>query len=110
MKIGFIGLGNMAQAMIGGILTKGLYQKQDIIGSCKTEETAKRIREQFGIAAGTDNRKTADEAEVIVLAVKPIFLQEVITEIRDLMCIRDRFGLGFCNSLDIGYLLQDLAI
>lgn len=85
MKIGFIGLGNMAQAMIGGILTKGLYQKQDIIGSCKTEETAERIREQFGIAAGTDNRKTADEAEVIVLAVKPIFLQEVITEIRDLI-------------------------
>lgn len=85
MKIGFIGLGNMAQAMIGGILTKGLYQKQDIIGSCKTEETAERIREQFGIAAGTDNRKTAGEAEVIVLAVKPIFLQEVITEIRDLI-------------------------
>ena len=85
MKIGFIGLGNMAQAMIGGILTKGLYQKQDIIGSCKTEETAERIREQFGIAAGTDNRRTADEAEVIVLAVKPIFLQEVITEIRDLI-------------------------
>lgn len=83
MKIGFIGLGNMAQAMIGGILAKGLYQKQDMIGSCKTEATAARIREQFGIVAGTDNHKTAREADVIVLAVKPVFLQEVIAEIRD---------------------------
>lgn len=35
MKIGFIGLGNMASAMIGGILKKELYSAEDIIGSDK---------------------------------------------------------------------------
>ena len=40
MKIGFIGLGNMANAMIGGILAKGLYTKDELIGSSKTEATA----------------------------------------------------------------------
>ena len=40
MKIGFIGLGNMATAMIGGMLQKGIAKPEDIIGSSKTETTA----------------------------------------------------------------------
>ena len=37
MKIGFIGLGNMATAMIGGMLQKGIAKPEDIIGSSKTQ-------------------------------------------------------------------------
>lgn len=85
MKIGFIGLGNMAQAMIGGILGKGLYRKEELIGSSKTAATAARIAEEYGIETGTDNRKTAAEADAIILAVKPVFFAEVIDEIRDLV-------------------------
>ena len=55
MKIGFIGLGNMANAMIGGILAKGLYTKDELIGSSKTEATAERIHEKYGIKTCTDN-------------------------------------------------------
>ena len=85
MKIGFIGLGNMASAMIGGILKTGICQPRDIIGSAKTTATAERIAEKYGIAAGTDNQNTARQADVIVLAVKPIFLSEVIAQIRDIV-------------------------
>lgn len=84
MKIGFIGLGNMATAMIGGIIGKGLYRSADIIGSAKTAETAKRVADQYGIETYTDNKKVAAGADVIVLAVKPVFLPEVIAEIKDL--------------------------
>lgn len=42
MKIGFIGLGNMASAMIGGILKKELYSAEDIIGSDKSEDSVKK--------------------------------------------------------------------
>ena len=49
MKIGFIGLGNMATAMIGGILGKRLYTKADIIGSDKLQSTADKAKEKFGI-------------------------------------------------------------
>lgn len=83
MKIGFIGLGNMADAMIGGILAKGLYDKTDIIGSAKTDATASRIHEKYGIVTGTDNCKTAHDADVIILAVKPVFFSEIITEIKE---------------------------
>lgn len=82
MKIGFIGLGNMATAMLGGIIDKGLYKSSELIGSAKTEKTAKRVAEKYGIETCTDNKKVAECADVIVLAVKPVFLPEVISEIK----------------------------
>lgn len=84
MKIGFIGLGNMAQAMIAGILKNGLAAGEEIYGSARTPETEKRMKEQFGICVTGDNRKTAQEAEIVVLAVKPQFFEEVIGQIKDL--------------------------
>lgn len=83
MKIGFIGLGNMAKAMIGGMLQEGVVEREDVVGSAKTEATLERIEEEFHIATFKDNRQVAEAADVIVLAVKPVFLQEVIGEIRD---------------------------
>lgn len=82
MKIGFIGLGNMACAMMGGILKKNMAAPEDIVGSAKTESTVERVSKEYGITASLDNRKTASEADILFLAVKPVFLDEVITEIR----------------------------
>jgi len=83
MKIGFIGLGNMAAAMIGGMLEKGLVEPKEIIGSSKTTGTAEKIKERFNITTVTDNKKVAAEADVLFLAVKPLFISEIISEIRD---------------------------
>ncbi len=85
MKIGFIGLGNMATAMIGGILQKGMAQPQDIIGSAKTESTKEKVKTQFQIEIAGNNRETAEKADILFLAVKPIFLGDVISEIRDVV-------------------------
>ncbi|WP_302961285.1 pyrroline-5-carboxylate reductase [uncultured Adlercreutzia sp.] len=90
MRIGFIGLGNMASAIIGGMLRKGVsldgqapLSAGDIIGSAKTEATRRARAEEFGIAVTADNREVAAGADVLVLAVKPQFFGEVIDEIRD---------------------------
>ena len=83
MKIGFIGLGNMATAMIGGMLQKGIAKPVDIIGSSKTEATAEKIKSKFNINTSTDNKTVAAQADVLFLAVKPIFFPEVIAEIKD---------------------------
>ena len=85
MKIGFIGLGNMASAMIGGMLDTGTFSPDEIIGSAKTQATADRAAPRFGIAAGTDNQETARQADVLILAVKPVFLPEVIAEIKNIV-------------------------
>ena len=49
MVIGFIGLGNMAKAMIGGILKKKIVSPEDIIGSAATQETRDKVSASFGI-------------------------------------------------------------
>ncbi len=83
MKIGFIGLGNMASAMIGGILQKGMAQPGDIIGAEKLEAVRETAKAKFGIKIAESNTEAAKCADVLFLAVKPLFLQEVIEEIRD---------------------------
>ncbi len=83
MKLGIIGLGNMASAIIGGILKEGIVKPEDIIGSAKTEKTMREKAAQFGIGICADNREIARQADVLMLAVKPQFFPEVIKEIRD---------------------------
>ncbi len=82
--IGFIGLGNMATAIIGGILKKELVLSNEIIGSAKTQETMKKCREKYGIEVA-DNATVAARADILFLAVKPVFFPEVIAQIRDVV-------------------------
>ena len=83
MKTGFIGLGNMAAAMIGGMLEKGLVKSGEIIGSAKTDATRQKIKGKFNITVVPDNCQTAREADILFLAVKPLILPQVIAEIRE---------------------------
>lgn len=83
VKIGFIGLGNMATAMIGGMLAKGLVGPGNVIGSAKTKETTRRVGKQYKITTVLNNIQVAKEADILFLAVKPIFFPEIIEEIRE---------------------------
>ena len=84
MKLGFIGAGNMAQAIIGGILKKGIMSKDDIIASAATEKTINKVSEEYGIKTTLDNREVA-EAEILFLSVKQVYYQSVIDEIKDIV-------------------------
>lgn len=83
MKLGFIGCGNMASAMIGGIIKKGIASGDEIIASGRSEATARRIA-SLGIRRAENNRQVVQTSQVIILAVKPQYYQEIIGEIRDL--------------------------
>ena len=78
MKIGFIGCGNMASAMIGGIINKGLYKAEEIIVSDALEESLTRAKENLGVMTTSDNKEVVEKAEIIVLSVKPQFYEVVI--------------------------------
>ena len=82
MRIGFIGLGNMASAMICGMRREGLAEGEDILGSAKTQATRDRARKEWGIRTTEDNREVVLDSDVIILAVKPQFFEEVIAQIR----------------------------
>ncbi len=83
MKIGFIGLGNMATAMIGGILKKGLAAPADICGSDKMSAACEKAEKVYGIVTCTSNAEVASKSDILILAVKPIFFPEVMKEIKD---------------------------
>ena len=83
MKIGFVGCGKMAKAIIQGILEKGIVKAENITAADKLEEVVNAAKNKFGIQATTSNIEAVAGADVIVLAVKPQFLEDVITEIRD---------------------------
>jgi len=83
MNIGFIGCGNMASAIIGGILKNKLVEPDNILASDLSEAGRTAKAEQFGIAVTEDNKKVAAFADVLFLAVKPQFYESVILEIKD---------------------------
>ena len=78
-KIGFIGAGKMATAMIGGLLAKGLYTKDDIVACCKSQGTKEKVSREFGIAVSTDPANVFSSADIIVIAVKPNQIEGILT-------------------------------
>ena len=85
MKLGFIGCGNMAKAMIKGIVASGAVAPGEIYGSNVTPEHAAAVAEEFGINAGTNNITVAENADILFLSVKPYQYEAVIAEIRGAM-------------------------
>ena len=81
--IGFVGCGNMAQAMISGIIDSGLYKPDEIIASRRDEEKLSEIKDRFGINTTVDNQTVARTSDILILAVKPYQYETVIHEIKN---------------------------
>ena len=82
-KLGFIGCGNMGKAMIHGVLASGEAQASDILASAKTESSREKNAAELGIRLTADNKSVAEFADILFLAVKPQYYEEVIAEIKD---------------------------
>ncbi len=83
MKIGFIGCGNMATAILKGILKSREVAATDMIASAKSDKTREKIEKELGIQKADTNAQVVDFADVVFLAVKPQFLEDVLNEIKD---------------------------
>ncbi len=82
MKIGFLGAGNMAGAIMKGLLQKSFVKGPDIMISRRDPDKRAKLAEEFGVLAAQDNVHLAKSCDVVVLAVKPYFLRDVIQEIK----------------------------
>ena len=69
-KIVFIGGGNMASCLIGGMLANG-FSSQDITVSEPNEDSRNRMSSSFGVLTTDDNIAAVSQADIVVLAVKP---------------------------------------
>ena len=80
--IGFVGAGNMAEAMMRGLLRGGDFAPGQVSASGPREERMRQLREMYGINATTDNGVPA-AAQIVVLSVKPQILSRVLDEIAE---------------------------
>ncbi len=78
--IGFIGAGNMAEALIKGLLGAGLGKKQ-LLASDHTADRVAYVHRTYGIKTTEDNGDVVKTADIVVLAVKPQILPRVLDEI-----------------------------
>ncbi|MEL6117686.1 pyrroline-5-carboxylate reductase [Photobacterium sp. SP02] len=91
-KITFIGAGNMASAIFGGLISKG-YPADHITATSPEPDVLKALSDQYGIQVTSDNRAGIVNADVIVLAVKPQILEQVCSGIRSVFNDSDQFPL-----------------
>lgn len=85
--LGFIGCGNMAQAMLKGILAKGIYKAEDIMVSRRSAGALQKTGEEFGVRTTTDITEVAAQADILILSVKPYQFEDVIPVIKG--CVKE---------------------
>ncbi|HEY4122268.1 MAG TPA: pyrroline-5-carboxylate reductase [Byssovorax sp.] len=80
-RIGFIGGGNMAAALIRGLLHSSTVTKEQIRATDVKPERVAELHDKFGVEASDDNEAVARWADVIVLAVKPQIVDRILAPI-----------------------------
>lgn len=76
--LAFIGSGQMAEAMLGGLVKTQQLMPEQIIATGPRAERGNQLTERYGVRATTDNIRAAEEADIIILSVKPQFMDEVL--------------------------------
>jgi pyrroline-5-carboxylate reductase len=77
-KIAFVGAGNMAAALIGGLISRGLARER-IVVSDPNKTQCDKLSVDYGVAIAPDNAAAAKDADLLVLAVKPQQMRTVAT-------------------------------
>lgn len=98
MKIGFIGTGNMSKALIIGCV--GIFSKNDIYITNRTQEKAEKVAEETGVNLCTSNQEVVDKCDIIILGVKPNMYEEVLTELN----VNDKVMVSIAAGLSLKYL------
>ncbi len=84
-KLGFIGGGNMAEAMIKGLLSASFIEAKSIFVSEPSEQKRDALHAEYKIKVTADNRELTKKCDILILAVKPQILKEVLHDIRTLV-------------------------
>ena len=106
-KIGFIGCGHMAGAIIKGIIDSGLVPPENITASALNKEKLEKTANNLKIRTSASNFEAAKEADIIFLAVKPNIYENVIAEIKSLFLAgrgEDKLVVSMAPGKTLNYL------
>jgi pyrroline-5-carboxylate reductase len=80
-KVGFIGAGNMAEAMINGLIKSALCEPQEIWASDLRDARLAELNHTYGIHTSKNNRQIFEQTDVVILAVKPQHMGDVLDDL-----------------------------
>ena len=81
-KIGFIGAGNMAEALINGLISSKLFKSDQILIADIVKKRVDYIKSTYKVSIASDNKQLSKESDIIVLSVKPNHISKVVSEIK----------------------------
>lgn len=84
-KIGFIGSGNMAKAMIGGIVKSKLVDQSNVIASDLNELALENVKNEYGINVTTNSKEVVKFSDIVIVAVKPNVYDIVLEGVKELV-------------------------
>lgn len=83
MKLGIIGCGNMARAILAGVLKKGACQADDVLVTDVLLGAVENFKKDFGVKGAANGQAVCQGSDVLLLAVKPQVYEGVIADIRE---------------------------
>jgi pyrroline-5-carboxylate reductase len=104
MRIGFIGGGNMAEAMIKGMTSQGM---KDILVSEPKEERRQYLHDNYGTDTTQFNKETVSQCSIIILAVKPQNMDTVVDEISETIT-EEKTVVSIAAGITLAYLSSKL--
>lgn len=98
-RIGFIGAGNMGDALIRGLLASKLVTAQDLLAYDAAQSRLEHLQAAHGVAAARGNRELAQACDIVVLCVKPQVVEAVLDELEGMP--RDRLLISICAGITL---------
>jgi pyrroline-5-carboxylate reductase len=82
-KLGILGSGNMGEALVSGLVNSGSSKPEDIICTDVREDRLGELQKRFGVRTTANNVEAVIQSDVVIYAVKPQLMAEVLKETAD---------------------------
>ncbi|RKX57129.1 MAG: pyrroline-5-carboxylate reductase [Thermodesulfobacteriota bacterium] len=102
-EIGIIGGGQMGEALIKGFLEKDLFSPKNILVSEPVDSRREYLNKTYNVSVTTSNKEVVETRKLILLAVKPQVMKDVLEEIKDLIKIEEHLILTIAAGLPISF-------
>lgn len=109
MKVGFIGTGNMAHAIIKGLVNQKTLVSTDILVTNIHPEKAEKLAKRYSLTAFPDARTLAHKADIIILSVKPHIIPVILEEIKDIITTHQKVIVSIAAGKTIAALNEELG-
>lgn len=106
-KLALIGGGKMGSALVNGILSRDLIPAGNITVSDASKERREDVKKTCGVNVSDDNKKTIQGADIVILAVKPQNMAEVMEEIAS-VCDKSKLIISIAAGISTQYLEEYL--